>query len=218
MVDWYVEGIAFGSCNCDYGCPCQFEQRPTHGDCRGFEVARIDKGHFDAVSLDGLHIAIFYAWPRAIFEGGGTMQAVIDERADERQRHALATILYGGETAEAKTHWWVYHAMSSTVLDPIFAPIEFEVEIDQRRARVSIPGVLDAIGRPIISPATGEEHRVRIDIPSGIEFELAEIGSATTKASGAVELQLDDTYGQFNVLRHSGTGVAHVRSPMRSSR
>lgn len=102
MVDWYVEGIAFGSCNCDYGCPCQFEQRPTHGDCRGFEVARIDKGHFDAVSLDGLHIAIFYAWPRAIFEGGGTMQAVIDERADERQRHALATILHGGETAEKR--------------------------------------------------------------------------------------------------------------------
>ena len=56
MVDWYVEGVAFGNCNCDYGCPCQFERRPTHGHCRGFEVVRIDKGHFADVPLDGLHL------------------------------------------------------------------------------------------------------------------------------------------------------------------
>ena len=30
MVDWYVEGVEFGNCNCDYGCPCQFDRaRPT---------------------------------------------------------------------------------------------------------------------------------------------------------------------------------------------
>jgi hypothetical protein len=109
------------------------------------------------------------------------MQAVIDERADARQRQALATVLHGGETEEAKTHWWVFHAMSSTVHEPVYAPIEFEVDIERRRARVAIPGLLDATGRPIVSPATGDEHRVRIDIPNGIEFELAEIGSASTK-------------------------------------
>ena len=212
MIDWYVEGVSFGNCNCDYGCPCQFELRPTRGDCRGFEAARIDKGHFGDVPLAGLHFALLYAWPGAIFEGGGTIQAVIDERADARQRQALATVLYGGETEEAKTHWWVFHAMSSTVHEPVYAPIEFEVDIERRRAKVAIPGLLDAAGRPIVSPATGEEHRVRIDIPNGIEFELAEVGSASTRATGAVELNLDDTYGQFNVLRHSGTGVVHARA------
>jgi hypothetical protein len=144
-----------------------------------------------------------------VYEGNGEMQAIIDERADPAQRHAFATILYGGETQDAATHWWVYHAMSSTVHEPIFRPIEFEVDIEKRRARVVIPGVLEATGRPIISPATGEEHRVRIDIPNGIEFELAEIGSATTKASGAIELDLKDSYGQFNFLYHSGKGVVH---------
>jgi hypothetical protein len=212
MVDWYVEGIAFGSCNCDYGCPCQFERRPTHGDCRGFEVVRIDKGHFGGVPLGGLHVALLYAWPGAIFEGGGMMQAIIDERADARQRQALATVLHGGETEEAKTHWWVFHAMSSTVHEPIFAPIGFDVDVEGRRARVTIPGVLEATGRPIVSPATGGEHRVRIDIPNGIEFELAEIGSASTRASGTIPLELDDTYGQFNILRHSGTGVVRARA------
>ena len=62
-------------------------------------------------------------------------------------------------------------------------------------------------GRPIVSPATGEEYRVRIDIPNGIEFEIAEIGSASTKATGPIELDFDDIYGQFNRVRHSGTGV-----------
>jgi hypothetical protein len=212
MIDWSVEGVEFGNCNCDYGCPCQFEQRPTRGHCHGFEVVRIDKGHFGDVPLNGLYLALLYAWPGAIFEGGGAMQAIIDERADERQREALVTIVHGGETEEAKTHWWVFHAMSSTVHPPLFKPIEFEIDIERRRARVVIPGVLNATGRPIVSPATGEEHRVRIDIPNGIEFELAEIGSASTKASGTISLELEDSYGQFNILRHSGTGVVHTRS------
>ncbi|MGH9380415.1 MAG: hypothetical protein ACRD2Z_07360 [Thermoanaerobaculia bacterium] len=43
----------------------------------------------------------------------------------------------------------------------------------------------------------------------GIEFEQAEIGSATTTATAAIRLELDDTYGQFNRLRHSGHGVVH---------
>ena len=101
MVDWYVEGIEFGNCNCDYGCPCQFESRPSHGHCRGFEVVRIDRGHFGEVPLNGLCAALLYAWPGAIYEGNGAMQAVIDERADAAQRQALATILHGGETQDA---------------------------------------------------------------------------------------------------------------------
>ena len=210
MVDWYVEGVEFGNCNCAYGCPCQFEQRPTHGACRGFEVVRIERGHFGEVPLDGLCAALLYAWPGAIFEGEGEMQAIIDERADRAQRNALATILHGGETQDAATHWWVYHAMSRTVQAPLFTAIVGAGAAPRRRARVLIPGILESTGRPIRSPATGDEHRVRIDIPNGIEFELAEIGSATTKASGAIALDLDDTYGQFNILRHSGTGVVRA--------
>lgn len=209
MIDWYVEGVQFGNCNCRYGCPCQFEDLPTHGNCRGFEVVRIDQGHFADVQLAGLCAALIYAWPGPIFEGRGAMQAIIDERADEHQRHALATILHGGETREAATHWWVYHAMASTVHDPIFRPIEFQLDIAARTANVMIPGLLEATGRPIKSPATGAEHRVRIDIPNGIEFEFAEVGSASTKATGAITLDLKDSYGQFNILRHSGTGVVH---------
>jgi hypothetical protein len=99
--------------------------------------------------------------------------------------------------------------MSETVHPPLFKPIHCEVDIEARTARVVIPGVLQSQGRPIKSPATGQEHRVRIDIPRGIEFELAEIGSGSATATGAIKLDLKDTYGQFNRLRHSGSGVVH---------
>ena len=89
--------------------------------------------------------------------------------------------------------------------------LEFEIDIEKRTGRVRIPGLLEASGQPIRSPATGAEHRVRIDIPNGIEFELAEIGMASSKSPGPIQLDLTNSYGQFNVVRHSGTGVVHGR-------
>ncbi len=209
-IDWYVEGIEFGSCNCIYACPCQFEALPTYGNCCGFEVLRIERGHFGDVPLDGLKVALLYAWPGPIFEGKGEMQVIVDERANERQRDALMRIVHGEETDEGATHWWVYRSMTDTVHETLVKPIELDVDLDARKARVVIPGVLESTGRPIVSPATAQEHRVRIEIPNGIEFERAEIGSATTSASAAIRLDLTDTYGQFNRLRHSGKGVVHA--------
>lgn len=209
-VDWLIEGDSFGNCNCDYGCPCQFESRPTHGGCHGFEVLRIERGHYGNVKLDGLCTATIYSWPGPIFEGKGEFQAVIDERADARQRDALYRVLTGEDTDEAATHWWVFRAMSDTVHEPLYKPISFAIDIEARTASVTIPGVLRASGRPIRSPATGQDHRVRIDIPNGIEFEQAEIGSATAEVDTAIRFANTDSYGQFCRLKHTGHGVVHA--------
>lgn len=213
MIDWYVEGIKFGNCNCDYACPCQFESLPTHGHCHGVEIIRIDRGHFGDVALDGLHSVVQYQWPGPVYEGKGEMQAIIDSGASPEQRRALVAILHGRETTEAATHWWVFHAMSDIVHQPLFEPIALEVDVDARTARASIPGMLTASGRPIVSAVDGSPHRVRIDLPGGMEFEQAEIGSATTTASTAMTLAVTDTYGQFNRFRVSGRGVVHAGKP-----
>lgn len=207
--DWYVEGISYGNCNCAYGCPCQFEALPTLGNCRGFEVLRIDQGHYDGLDLSGLKLAMLYAWPGPIFEGRGELQAIIDERADARQREVLERVLHGEDTDEAATHWWVFRAMSDTVHPTLFKPIEYDVDLEARTARAVIPGVLESTGRPIKPPHGDAEHRVQIHIPNGIEFETAEIGSATsaTGSESAIRLMLSDSYGQFNRLRHSGRGI-----------
>jgi hypothetical protein len=92
----------------------------------------------------------------------------------------------------------------------MFKPIEFDVNIDRRTARIQIPDVLHSTARPIRSPATGAEHRVRIDLPNGIEFDIAEVGSGTTRTTASIPLDLNDTYGHFVRLRQSRQGV--VRS------
>jgi len=99
--------------------------------------------------------------------------------------------------------------MSDTHHPTLYKPIRFEIDIDARTASASIPGVLETAGRPIRSPATGQDHRVRIDMPGGIEFDIAEIGSGSATVKGAIAFTLKDSYGQFNCLHHHGGGVIH---------
>jgi hypothetical protein len=217
-VEWDLEGVKFGNCSCDYSCPCQFETLPTNGACRGIEVVRVDQGRFGALRLDGLKAALLYAWPGPIHEGNGSMQAIIDERAEPAQRKALSAILHGEETREAATHWWVFTAMSSEVHETLFKPIDFDIDVDARTARARIPGLLEAVGAPIRGQVSGNPHRIRIDLPDGIEFELAEIGSGSTEATAALALTLNDTYGQFNRFHLSGNGIVRRSSVDRRSR
>ena len=41
---------------------------------------------------------------------------------------------------------------------------------------VALPGWIDARGEPIRNPVTGEEHRARINLPHGFEYDTCEIG------------------------------------------
>jgi len=92
-VDWAIKGPHFMNCNCDYGCPCQFAALLTDGTCLAVVAWRIDEGHFGDVKLDGLLAVNTYAWPGAIHQGNGPMQSIIDERAYDGQREALAAVL-----------------------------------------------------------------------------------------------------------------------------
>ena len=48
-MDWLLEGEWFKNCNCDPGCPCDFNQAPTHPNCEGMVAMRITSGQpFDA--------------------------------------------------------------------------------------------------------------------------------------------------------------------------
>ena len=52
------------------------------------------------------------------------------------------------------------------------------------RAGSRSQGVAECHGEPIKNPVTGAEHRARIDIPHGFEYELAEMGSGTRHDAG----------------------------------
>jgi hypothetical protein len=207
-VEWRVKATELANCNCDYGCPCQFNALPTHGNCHGLFGLEIEEGHFGALRLDGLRAVLLASTPGALHQGNGTMQLIIDERADAAQRDALLKIMTGQETDEMATIWWVLAAMCPSKLEPLFRPIEFQVDVEARRGRVCVPGILELTGEPIRNPVTGAEHRVRIDLPDGFEFRIAEIGSGTTRSTAAVALDgLENSYGQFAHIHLSNHGV-----------
>jgi hypothetical protein len=207
FVEWEIKAREFGNCNCDYGCPCQFNALPTHGNCQAVVGYEISEGHFGDTQLDGLRAVYVGKWPGAVHEGNGEMQVIIDERADDTQREALCKILYGEETDPGTTVWNVFMTTITTVHDPLYAPIEFDVDIDARRAHLRVPNLIEGSGEPIRNPVTGAEHRARIELPNGFEYTVAEVGSGTSTASAAIPLALSDSYGQFAHLHLSTHGV-----------
>ena len=70
----------------------------------------------------------------------------------------------------------------------MFADIDFEVDIDKRRAQLKVPGYIEQRGEPIVNPVTGAEYRGRIDLPDGFEYTMAEMGRGWTKTTGPIAL------------------------------
>jgi hypothetical protein len=207
MIDWRIKAREFANCNCAYGCPCQFNALPTHGTCEAAIGFQIDEGHFGDVKLDGVRAAGIYKWPGPVHEGDGEMLVIVDESANDAQRDALVRIMKGEETEPMTTMWSVYTAMTSKILEPLFLPIEFTVDVENRTARLVVPGVIDGTGEPILNPVTGNPHRARIDLPNGFEYELAEMGSGTTTTKGAIALHFEKSYGQFANIHLNNKGV-----------
>ena len=149
MVEWEFHGKQFVNCNCAYGCPCQFNARPTYGDCRAVIFFHIDTGHFGATRLDGLNAAFAAAWPGAIHEGHGRMQPIIDQRADDAQRQAVHAIM------------------------------------------------------------TGKAQRAGIVLPDGFEFGRNEVGRGWSNATGALAIDLADSYAHWCELHFNRHGRIH---------
>lgn len=212
MTPWEIKADEFANCNCDYGCPCQFDALPTKGHCEAVVTMEIKEGHYGDVKLDGLRVGGIFQWPGPVHEGRGKCQPFVDERADEKQRQAILKIMSGQDTDPMATMFAVYFAMVETVYDPIFAPIEFDVDVEGRRGRYSVPDLVETQGEPIKNPVTGDEHRARIDLPHGFEFEIAEIGSASTTTKGKMKLDLKSSYGQFAHIHLNNHGIVRHRA------
>ena len=206
-VDWSIKGPEIATCNCSWGCPCQFNALPTHGDCRAAVAMRIDEGHFGDISLDGLKFAAVFAWPGAIHEGHGEALAIVDERATPEQRDALLEILSGQETEPFATIFSVVAAMTETMHEPLFRPIEFEADMESRTGRFAVDGIVETKAEPIRNPVTGETHRARVTLPHGFEYTDAEYASGTWKSTGAIVNDFANRHAHFAMLNLGPNGV-----------
>src|ERR671922_2765633 len=92
MTKWNFEADYFTACNCDWGCPCNFNARPTEGRCHGWGVWPTTEGSFGPTRLHGAKFALYYAFPGLVEQGNGIARTYVDTGASEDQRRALEAI------------------------------------------------------------------------------------------------------------------------------
>lgn len=181
--DWNLKARRLVTCNCDWGCPCEFMAPPTNGHCEGVEAWEIVSGHFKNVRLDNIRLCGTYHWPGAVHEGHGKYQMVVDDSVSAEQMEALETIM-SGEEQEPHSLFAIYGSTLDTFYDTITAPIEFEWDIENLRGLVKVEGVLEAIFEPIRNPVTGKIHRAALKLIDGFDFREAEMISGDYWAKG----------------------------------
>ena len=196
---WRLKGNLIGACNCDWGCPCNFNAQPTDGKCQGPYVWNIEEGRFGETVLDGLSMILVNEFPGPVHEGRGTSQAVIDARADDRQRDALLILLAG----EAGGPFAIFAALTETVFDPIFAP--FEASINGLASRVTVPGVLELGLTTIRNPVTGEAEEIKLVKPTGFTSTESELGASTVyRFTGGFQHDHSGKYAEFAPFEYTG--------------
>jgi hypothetical protein len=207
LTEWTMQGTEVVNCNCECGCPCQFSRLPTHGNCRAAIFVDVEHGVFGDEPLDGLRWGILASWPGPIHKGNGTMQVIVDVRANQKQREAIESIAHGKATDPGKLVWAVYAAMTSTFLPTVSEAIDMSYDYDNRKASIRVPGIVDQTVGPLRNAITGDPHRALLRLPNGFEFTDAEVASGRTKSTGAIELDLNETHAHFAHFHWSTHGV-----------
>ena len=185
---WTIAVDYVETCNCDFGCPCNFNGFPTDGRCEALVGYHVRKGRFGRTRLDGLDVIYAAAWPHAIHQGGGSLRLYISEGASAEQRAALVRIFSG--RAKGTGPFELFGNTMSAFDDPVFAPIE--MTIDGRRSSFRVPGHLDVALAPFTNPVSGEVQDIRVNMPKGFIFRSAQAArSLVMKLLGTGPLSFD---------------------------
>lgn len=209
-IDWRLQGIEINACNCDWGCPCQFNALPSQGHCRASLGFRIDKGHFGDTSLDGVLFVFMAAWPAAIHQGGGEAQLIVDERTSDEQRQAVEAIYRGHETEPMATIFNVFSNVIDSYHETLVRAISFAADVEARTGRFAVDGMLETVIEPITNPVTGRPHRAQVTLPHGFEYHTTEFASATMKSRDTViALETDKSFAHLQHLHWTRAGPVH---------
>lgn len=168
--DWTATGDWFDVCNCTVGCPCEFAQPPTYGECQAVLTWHVSDGHYGDVPIADLNVLGVSSFKGDLWAGEAEdllFGMFIDERADEQQRAALQAIFggeAGGSPAELFSIWG-----SAEILGLEFAPIRFTVAEDLSSWSAEVPGEVKASAEALTGPTTPPGERVQTLNPPGSE-------------------------------------------------
>ncbi|MBI3798287.1 MAG: DUF1326 domain-containing protein [Deltaproteobacteria bacterium] len=197
-IPYYLKGVSLGGCSCDWGCPCNFEAPPTRGFCEGSAIWHVEQGHYGDVRLDGLRIGMSVHSPAALHLGNVTLLALVDDRADARQREAIEALF------PTTPPFSIFYSLASTFLGFHYVPIEMQME--GIRSRVTIPETLELALAPMINPVTGEEEPATLLKPKGFTSQLQELCATAVLRFSKEGLSYDHSgkYGEFSPFEYKG--------------
>ena len=170
---WTLKGLMLVACNCEYGCPCNFNAPPSHGKCEGGWTWHVQHGSLSGVALDGLNFSIYVNWPGAIHEGNGTVCLFVDEKASKEQRDALLEI---GSGKAGGLPFEILATTFSTLLEPQFVP--FNVKMNGLESAAQLGDNFRIALEPIKNPVTGDVETITVSHGTGFIFKSAECASA----------------------------------------
>jgi hypothetical protein len=171
---WNLKGQVVIACNCDYGCPCNFNARPTNGKCEGGWTWHVEEGGYDGVDLAGLNFSVYVNWPGAIHEGDGEAVVLIDERADDDQRAAIETLVSGSVGGPWGILGWTW----PTIHGPHAVP--YELRLDGLATKLRAGDVVEVEVDKIRNPVTGDEVTPGVVLPQGLIFKQGDLGTSST--------------------------------------
>ncbi|MCI4371561.1 MAG: DUF1326 domain-containing protein [Thermoplasmata archaeon] len=189
---WNMDTEYIQSCNCAYGCPCNFNGLPTHGNCEAFVGYKVRKGAFGDTKLDGVTFAWALWWPKAIHEGHGTGRVYIDTAASPAQAKAIEEITsgkHGGGVFE------VFPKTFAKTLPTKRAKIDWKY--GDYVASFKVEGVGEVQSDYILNPITGEKFEGEVILPGGIGFKKSVVSRIKKVALHDADFQFDhkDTSG-----------------------
>ena len=167
MSKWWWRADYVETCNCAHGCPCNFTMIPTHGGCHGVDAYHIREGECDGVRLDGLNVALAFAWPGPVHRGHGRGVVVIDDRATPEQRKALEGIVTGEAGPGGP-----FEIFRSTFDErPAVKVVKLTLSVEGRRAHIGLGALGSVEVGPVISDMDGSEANARLVMPEGFIFK-----------------------------------------------
>ncbi|MPZ24362.1 MAG: DUF1326 domain-containing protein [Dehalococcoidia bacterium] len=200
---WKMKGTVIGACSCDWGCPCNFDARPTQGWCHGNYNFFVEQGNSNGVSLDGAGFALAAEIPGAVHEGNIRALPILDEKLTPAQMEALGPILGGGLGGP----FAILASLITEQLDPQVVAVDWK--LDGPNSRVKWGEILEVELEMIKNPVTGEESGFTLDFSNGLLTDSAELMTTRAFRLSHPEMSYDHSgqYGELFRFDYSGGSI-----------
>jgi hypothetical protein len=148
---------------------------------------RIIDGNYGNVNIDSLEVIYAVSWPKAIHEGSGTMQLYITRSADAEQRQAIVSIFTGKVRGDGP--FAIFAPTLDYVLEPQF--VDINARLDGKKSSFSVPGVIEVQLENFINPVTGDVQEIKIQLPNGFIWKIADAAKTKVMKILAPKLNFD---------------------------